>query len=157
MDACPVTLQAGAWLNVPWSRLAPSFSGTAASASLAFNWSLSVEREAALSGRVVVETNQGGDLVPLVLRQFAPNLPVRTVHATRGKVTRAEPVSTAYERGKVHHVGTFPVLEEQMTAFTPDIDRATQGSPDRVDALVWAITDLLRRPPQRATSRRLGR
>jgi phage terminase large subunit-like protein len=56
----------------------------------------------------------------------------------------------------VHHVGALHVLEEQMTAFTPDIDRATQGSRDGVDALVWRITDLLRRPPQRATSR-LGR
>jgi phage terminase large subunit-like protein len=65
-------------------------------------------------------------------------------------------VSTAYERGKVHHVGAFPALEEQMTAFTPDMDRASRGSPDRVDALVWAITDLLRRPPQRAESYRLG-
>ena len=72
------------------------------------------------------------------------------------ELTRAEPVSTADDRGKVHHVGAFPALEAQMTAFTPDIDRASQGSPDRVDALVWAISDLLRRPPQKATSQRLG-
>ena len=104
---------------------------------------------------VVVETNNGGDLVPQLLHRFAPNLPVRKVTASRGKVTRAEPVSALYDTGKAHHVGCFPALEAQMTAFTADIDRASQGSPDRVDALVWAISDLLKRPPQKARSIRL--
>jgi predicted phage terminase large subunit-like protein len=104
---------------------------------------------------VVVETNNGGDLVPQLLHRFAPNLPVRKVTASRGKVTRAEPVSALYDTGRAHHVGCFPALEAQMTAFTPDIDRASQGSPDRVDALVWAISDLLRRPPQKARCIRL--
>ena len=64
-------------------------------------------------------------------------------------------MSALYDTGRAHHVGCFPALEAQMTAFTPDIDRASQGSPDRVDALVWAISDLLRRPPQKARSIRL--
>jgi hypothetical protein len=71
------------------------------------------------------------------------NVPVTTVWASRGKVTRAEPVSALYEQGRMHHVGTFPQLEDQMTNFTSDFDRATAGySPDRVDALVFAATEL---------------
>ena len=72
------------------------------------------------------------------------NVPVTTVWASRGKVTRAEPVSALYEQGRMHHVGTFPQLEDQMTNFTSDFDRQTAGySPDRLDALVWATTELL--------------
>ena len=72
------------------------------------------------------------------------NVPVTTVWASRGKVTRAEPVSALYEQGRMHHVGTFPQLEDQMTNFTSDFDRQAAGySPDRLDALVWAATELL--------------
>lgn len=106
--------------------------------------------------RVIAEANNGGDLVQQLLRQFEPYLPVRKVHASHGKLTRAEPVSALYEQGRVHHVGVFPELEEQMTAFTPDIDRATQGSPDW-DALVWAILELvIRHRPKRAASWRVA-
>jgi hypothetical protein len=66
------------------------------------------------------------------------------VKATRGKVVRAEPVAALYEQRRIHHVGAFPTLEDQMCAFAPDFDRASAGfSPDRVDALVWAFADLL--------------
>src|SRR5205807_9991713 len=64
--------------------------------------------------------------------------------ASRGKVVRAEPVAALYEQRRIHHVGAFPTLEDQMCAFAPDFDRTSAGySPDRVDALVWAFTDLL--------------
>ena len=96
------------------------------------------------ANRVVAEINQGGDMVTEVLRQSEPNLPVRAVHATRGKFLRAEPIAAAYERGLVFHVGTFVKLEDQLCALTPDFDRRAMGfSPDRADALVWALADLL--------------
>ncbi len=93
--------------------------------------------------KVVAEKNNGGDMVEHVLRSQGRNTPVKLVWAARGKVTRAEPVAALYERGKVHHVGTFPELEDQMCAMTVGFDRKAQGySPDRVDALVWALTEL---------------
>ena len=96
------------------------------------------------ANRVVAEINQGGDMVAEVLRQSEPNLPVRAVHATRGKFLRAEPIAAAYERGLVFHVGAFAKLEDQLCALTPDFDRRAMGfSPDRADALVWALADLL--------------
>ena len=95
------------------------------------------------ANRVVAEINNGGDMVAEVLRQAEPGLPVRTVTATRGKYLRAEPVAAAYERGLVFHAGTFAKLEDQLCALTPDYDRHAGGSPDRADALVWAIADLI--------------
>ncbi len=94
------------------------------------------------ANRVVAEINNGGEMVAAVLRQAEPHLPVRAVTATRGKFLRAEPVAAAYERGLVFHVGAFEKLEDQLCALTPDFDRAV-GSPDRADALVWALSDLL--------------
>ncbi len=93
--------------------------------------------------RVVAEVNQGGDLVEEMLRQVAPAVSYRAVRATRGKRLRAEPVAALYERGLVRHVGAFPKLEDQMCRFTGG-PRGTDGikSPDRLDALVWALTDL---------------
>jgi len=93
---------------------------------------------------VVVEVNQGGDLLKHILRSVAANLPIKQVRATRGKYVRAEPVAALYEQGRVHHVGMFATLEDQMTVFTPDrLDMLDRGSsPDRVDALVWALTEL---------------
>ena len=92
---------------------------------------------------MVAEANQGGDLVSLLLRTVDPYLPVKLVRATRGKYVRAEPVAALYAQGRVHHLGCFAKLEDQMCSFTPDIDRARQGSPDRVDALVWGLIELL--------------
>jgi phage terminase large subunit-like protein len=93
--------------------------------------------------RIVAEVNQGGEMVEATLRTIDPNVSYSAVHASRGKYTRAEPVAALYEQGKVHHVGTFPKLEDQMTSYIPDIDRDKMGSPDRLDALVWALTELL--------------
>jgi phage terminase large subunit-like protein len=96
------------------------------------------------ANRVVAEINNGGDMVAEVLRQAEPHLPVRAVHATRGKFLRAEPIAASYERGLVFHVGAFGKLEDQLCALTPDFDRRAAGfSPDRADALVWALADLL--------------
>ena len=89
--------------------------------------------------RIVAEVNQGGDLVENVLRQIDPTIPFRAVRASKGKAARAEPISAHYERGEVRHVGMLPQLEDQMCAFTGD---RRGGSPDRVDALVWAISEL---------------
>lgn len=93
---------------------------------------------------VVAEVNNGGDMVESVIRSSDPGVPVRKVHATRGKVRRAEPVSLIYEQGRIHHVGHFGLLEDQMADFSLDFDNKTRGySPDRVDALVWAVTELM--------------
>jgi hypothetical protein len=93
--------------------------------------------------RVVAEANQGGDMVEATLRAVRAIVPYRSVHATRSKLIRAEPIAALYERKKIFHVGEFPELEDQMCSFTTGFDRRAAGySPDRVDALVWAFTDL---------------
>ena len=92
-----------------------------------------------MGDRIIAETNNGGEMVENTLRMVDPSVPYSAVWASRGKVTRAEPISALYEQGRVHHVGAFPRLEDQMCAFTVDFDRRVMGhSPDRVDALVWA-------------------
>lgn len=94
--------------------------------------------------RIVAEVNNGGEMVEAMLRTLDADLAFTAVRAARGKTARAEPVAALYEQGRVHHVGAFPLLEDQMCAFTHDFDRATAGySPDRVDALVWAVSELL--------------
>jgi len=101
------------------------------------------------ANRAVAEINNGGDMVAEVMRQAEPNLKVKTVTATRGKFLRAEPVAAAYERGLVFHAGVFPKLEDQMCALTPDFDPRSAGfSPDRADALVWALSDLVGERPR---------
>lgn len=89
--------------------------------------------------RIVAERNQGGEMVLSTLRTVDPNVPVSLVWASRGKQTRAEPVAALYEQGRVHHVGSHPELESQLTGWTVD----DKDSPDRLDALVWALTDLM--------------
>jgi len=98
--------------------------------------------------RVVAEINNGGDLVENLLREFDPDISFRAVRATRGKIVRAEPVAALYEKGKVSHTGAFRDLEEELTGYVPSMSRK---SPDRMDALVWAVTDLLRPPPRLVT------
>lgn len=94
--------------------------------------------------RIIGEQNNGGEMVENTVRIIDANVPYRGVHASRGKLTRAEPVSALYEQDRVHHVGAFPLLEDQMSAFTIDFDRKEAGySPDRMDALVWALTELM--------------
>ncbi len=95
--------------------------------------------------RLVAETNQGGGMVESVLRQVDPLVPFRGVHASRGKVARAEPVAALYEQGRVRHLRGLGTLEEQMCQMTVHGFEG-KGSPDRVDALVWALTDLMIEP-----------
>jgi len=103
--------------------------------------------------RVVAEVNQGGDMVENVIRAQRADVPYTAVRASRGKVARAEPVAALYERGKVFHVGEFIDLESQMCSVTSGFDSKAHGwSPDRVDALVWAITELFPRMTRRTAS-----
>lgn len=95
--------------------------------------------------RLVAEVNQGGKLVEEVLRGVDPLVPYRAVHAARGKAARAEPVAALYEQGRVRHLGGLARLEEQMCQMTPWGFQG-QGSPDRVDALVWALHELMVQP-----------
>lgn len=87
--------------------------------------------------RIVAEQNNGGEMVEFVIRTINPNVPYKAVHASRGKVTRAEPIAAFYEQGRIHHAGFFPELEDQMTNWVPGMK-----SPDRMDAMVWGFTDL---------------
>jgi phage terminase large subunit-like protein len=96
--------------------------------------------------RVVAEINQGGAMVEQVIREVEPDVPFKAVHATRAKKVRAEPVAALYEQGRVSHVGHFAALEDEMcVAF-----EGRKRSPDRLDALVWAVTELMLRPKFRA-------
>jgi PBSX family phage terminase large subunit len=88
---------------------------------------------------IVAEKNQGGDMVESVLRQRDRTTRIKLVTATKGKAVRAEPIYSLYEQGRIWHVGNHPKLEQQMVTFNPD----SGSSPDRVDALVWAFTDLI--------------
>lgn len=101
---------------------------------------------------IVYEANQGGEMVAAVIRNAAKSLkedgfrtadfiPMKAVHATRGKYVRAEPISQLYEQNKVHHVGFFAQLEDQLCEYTPDGNMGY--SPDRMDALVWGLTELM--------------
>ena len=89
--------------------------------------------------RVVVEANYGGEMVKEVIRSIDDTIPVKMVNATRGKIVRAEPVSARFENGECHMVGSYPVLEDELCSFTQESD----WSPNRLDAMVWAITELL--------------
>jgi phage terminase large subunit-like protein len=96
---------------------------------------------------LVVEVNQGGDMVRAVIRGEDASVPVTAVRAHRGKYLRAEPIAALYEQGRVKHVGTFPALEDEMCDFGPD-GLSSGRSPDRLDALVWAVTALTLARPQ---------
>lgn len=91
------------------------------------------------AARIVVEANQGGDMAKAVIAAVDPQAPVKTVHARLSKRLRAAPIAALYEQGLVRHVGAFSALEDEMTSFVG----AGDASPDRLDALVWAITELL--------------
>jgi hypothetical protein len=88
--------------------------------------------------RIVAEANNGGEMVSLTIATVDPNVPVRLVHASRGKQTRAEPVASIYEHGRGHHVGNFPAAEDEMCLWRPG-----DKSPNRLDAIVWAGTELM--------------
>jgi len=97
---------------------------------------------------LVVEVNQGGEMVESIIREVDAGIPVLSVRATRGKYLRAEPVAALYAQGRVRHAGTYPALEDEMCSFGP---RGLEGgrSPDRLDALVWALTHLMLAPKGR--------
>ena len=99
--------------------------------------------------RIVPEINNGGDLVVGIMRAQGWDVNVRPVRASRGKRVRAEPVSALYQQGRVHHLRPFPLMDDQLCEWVPDV---SESSPDRLDALVWSLTDLLltRRPSGRA-------
>ncbi len=90
--------------------------------------------------RVVAEVNQGGDLVEMALRASNPDISFKAVRASRGKIIRAEPIAALYEQNKVHHLGEFQILEEQLVSYNGS---SSSSSPDRLVALVWAITELM--------------
>lgn len=103
--------------------------------------------------RLVAEVNNGGDMIEGVIRAVDANISYEAVRASRGKRIRAEPVAALYEQGRIHHVGRLDVLEDQMCLFSGETGRSAGDSPDRVDALVWAVTSLFekltaRRRPQ---------
>jgi phage terminase large subunit-like protein len=93
---------------------------------------------------IVAEVNNGGELVKFVIRTIDPKVPYQEVRASRGKAKRAEPIAAMYEQHRIHHVGCFATLEDQMCAFDPSDDNG--DSPDRMDALVWALTELMLKP-----------
>jgi len=95
--------------------------------------------DAVKADRVIAEVNNGGEMVEANIRTVDPNVAYTAVHASRGKAIRAEPIASLYEQGKVHHVGEFAKLEDQMCDWSPYEDAK---SPDRLDALVWALTEL---------------
>ena len=89
--------------------------------------------------RIVAERNQGGEMVRHTFKTVDETIPIKLVHASRGKFARAEPVSSLYERGRVKHLKGLDALEDQMVQWEP---LGSIGSPDRLDAMVWAITEL---------------
>lgn len=91
---------------------------------------------------IIAEANNGGQMVESTIRNVDATVPVKLVHASRGKITRAEPISALYGLGIIHHVGTFPDLEDQMTTYDPLLIGTKMPSPDRMDAMVWAFTEL---------------
>lgn len=106
--------------------------------------------------RLVAEINQGGDMVATVIAQVDGQVAFQAVRATRGKGTRAEPVAALYEQGRVKHRGAFPELEDQLCALGVDFEAGRDGaSPDRADALVWAMTNLMLGPRAEPGIRRL--
>lgn len=102
----------------------------------------------AKADRIVAEVNNGGDMIESLIRAVDRNVPVHKVTATRGKAIRAEPVAALYEQGRIHHVGQLARLEDQMVEWDPADN--TARSPDRMDAMVWAITDLMLGDPNDA-------
>jgi phage terminase large subunit-like protein len=98
------------------------------------------------AGKVVAEKNQGGDMIASVLRAADSDLPVRLVPATKSKAARAEPIALRFETGRARLAGSFPELEDQMCALTWSAYQG-QGSPDRLDAMVWAMTELFEKEP----------
>lgn len=104
--------------------------------------------------KIIAEKNNGGEMVESVIKAQDRSVPVKLVHASRGKIVRAEPISALYEQGRVHHVGMHDKLEDQMCIFSIDnVRNSSTGSPDRVDALVWGLTEIFDKITGRARKR----
>ena len=121
-------------------HLSPQGWGRRAVAAYNGAWSQTPEQHKA--DRIVGEKNYGGAMVEYVIRSVDKKVPYKEVHASRGKVVRAEPIAALYEQGLISHVGTFPDLEDQMCSMTP-AGFVGEGSPDRLDEAVWALTELM--------------
>lgn len=141
-DACGIVVAGRDAEGTIWVLDDASLSGASPE-----RWARAVGDAAARHGAdaVVAEANNGGDMVAAVLRSADAALPLRLVHASRGKVARAEPVALRYAAGRVRHVRAFPALEAELAGFQIGGGYAGPGrSPDRADALVWAISELMR-------------
>lgn len=101
--------------------------------------------------RIIAEANNGGEMVEAVIKQVDPSVPVKLVHASRGKQTRAEPIAAIAEQGHDHHVGSFPALEDELCLWMPG-----DASPNRLDAKVWAYTELMDKGAKKAATSHQG-
>ena len=146
-DACGIVVAGAVTEGPPQDWRAYVLEDATVSAALPADWAkaalAAMERHGA--GRLVAEVNQGGDLVESVIRQIDPMVPYRALRAGRGKAARAEPVAALYEQGRVRHLPGLEALEDEMCRMTVR-GFAGDGSPDRTDALVWALTELMIRP-----------
>lgn len=150
-DACGIVvagLEAGAGDPKDWRAVVLEDASVSAASPLDWAKAALAAAERHRAERVVAEVNQGGDLVETLLRQLDPTVPFRAVRASRGKAARAEPVAALYEQGRVRHLPGLTELEDEMGRMTSQGYQG-QGSPDRVDALVWALTELILEPAAR--------
>jgi hypothetical protein len=148
-DACGIIVAGAMMQGPPQDWRAYVIEDCTVTAASPAEWASAAVRALERHGaeRLVAEVNQGGDLVESVVRQVAPLVPFRAVRAARGKAIRAEPVAALYEQGRVHHARGLAELEDQMGQMTVQGYLGT-GSPDRVDALVWALHEILIVPAQ---------
>jgi len=135
---------------IPHFAVLDDFTAEAGTSPLSWAKRVGVAFDKHAGDKVAAERNYGGDMVKSNLHSARPDLPVEMVNATRGKTVRAEPIAALYEAHRVHHVGVFPRMEDEMTTWTQEED----WSPNRIDALVWALTGLKQRA--RSSSVRLG-
>ncbi|MFQ6552832.1 DNA-packaging protein [Aestuariibius insulae] len=156
-DACGIVV-AGAVTDGPprdWTAYVLADRSVEGASPLAWAKAAVAASEEFGADRLVAEVNQGGDLVAEMIRQVGPMISYKAVHASRGKTARAEPVAALYEQGRVHHLRGLGQLEEQMGLMSHSGFKG-RGSPDRVDALVWALTELMLVPQVRPQMRSLG-
>jgi phage terminase large subunit-like protein len=149
-DACGIVAVGIAGAFTPAERIGYVLEDASVAGLSPEGWARAVAACAARWGadRVVAEANNGGRMVESVLRAADAGLPVTRVHASSGKVARAEPVATLYEAGRVKHAGRFPLLEDELCGLAAGggyqgADRSPGQSPDRADALVWALSELM--------------
>jgi phage terminase large subunit-like protein len=152
-DACGIVAAALGWDGFAYVLEDASVAGASPG-----GWARAVAAcaERHRADRIVAEKNQGGDMVEHVLRGAGATLPVRLVHASRGKLARAEPVAALYEQGRVRHADDLPALEDELAGMVVGgVYRGPGRSPDRADALVWALTELMLGVAKQAQVRRL--